>query len=77
MEELQFLVKHVLAVTKFDSPKTSREDTSLRCQVSCRLRESMLISSITIMLSYLSIAEFKKVERSLKNESMLLDSEAG
>ena len=26
MEELLFLVKHVLAVTKFDSPKTSQKD---------------------------------------------------
>ena len=74
MEELLFLVKHVLAVTKFDSPKTSQKDTSLQCPVSCRFRVSILISPITITLSYLSKAEFKVVERSLKKESMLLDS---
>ena len=74
MDELLFFVKHVFVVTKFDNPKTSQKETSLLCPVSCRLRVSTLISPIIITLSYLSKAEFKVVERSLKNESMLLDS---
>ena len=68
MEELLFLVKHVLAVTRFDSPKASQKDTSSQCPMSCRFRVSILISPITITLSYLSKAEFKVVEGSLKNQ---------
>ena len=71
MEELLFLVKHVLAVTKLDNPKTSQKETSLLCPVSCLFRVSIFLY-IYIYIKLKTYNTYYLVTLPTKNYTLLL-----
>ena len=71
MDELWFFVEQVFDVTRLDKPNISQNEPYLSKPGSVLVWVSIFISPMIIMLSYLSNAQFKDLNRSEKNVSRL------